>query len=117
MMQAMPLSFLAPGKDAVVTDVRAGHGMLHHLAAMGIFPGSRLCVVCADRGSLIVAVGDTRYALSHGMTMKILVGEPTMAVPGTADVRPGLLTGCCHAGHGHVHGRRGCCQGGREETP
>lgn len=116
-MQAMPLSFLAPGKDAVVTDVRAGHGMLHHLAAMGIFPGSRLCVVCADRGSLIVAVGDTRYALSHGMTMKILVGEPAMAVPGTADVRPGLLTGCCHAGHGHGHQKKGCGMPCRDEIP
>ena len=117
MMQAMPLSFLAPGKDAVVTDVRARHGMLNHLAAMGIFPGSRLSVICADRGSLIVAVGDTRYALSHGMTMKILVGESALAGPTTADGCPGPLTGCCQGGHGHVHGRRGCCQGGREETP
>lgn len=86
--------------------------MLTHLAAMGIFPGSRLSVVCADRGSLIVAVGDTRYALSHGMAMKILVGGSAIAGPGTADARPGPLTG-----HGHVHGRRGCCRGGWEERP
>jgi ferrous iron transport protein A len=111
----MPLSFLAPGKDAVVTDVRARHGMLNHLAAMGIFPGSRLSVVCADRGSLIIAVGDTRYALSHGMAMKILVGGPATAGPGTADACPAPFSGCCQGSHGHVHGHRGCCQGGREE--
>lgn len=116
-MTAIPLSFLTPGKDAIVTDVRARHGMLNHLAAMGIFPGSRLSVVCADRGSLIVAVGDTRYALSHGMAMKILVGGPATAGPGTADAYPGPLTGCCPAGNGHVRGRRGCYQGGREDTP
>ncbi len=113
-MPAMPLSFLTPGKDAVVTEVRAGHGMLHHLAAMGIFPGSRLSVVCADRGSLIVAVSGTRYALSKGMAMKILVGEPAIAGPGTADAGPGPLPCCGHAGHGPVRGRRGCCQGDRE---
>lgn len=112
-MQALPLSFLAPGNDVVVTDVRARHGMLNHLAAMGIFPGTRLSVVCADRGSLIVAVGDTRYALSHGMAMKILVGEPAIAGPGTADAGPGPLSGC---GQG-CHGRRGCCRGSWEERP
>ncbi|HII98978.1 MAG TPA: ferrous iron transport protein A [Methanoregula sp.] len=116
-MQAMSLSFLTPGKDAVVTEIRAGHGMLHHLAAMGIFPGSRLSVVCADRGSLIVAVSGTRYALSKGMAMKILVGGPALADPGTPDRRPCAFSGCCHAGHGHVPGQKGCGTPGREEMP
>ncbi|HII99794.1 MAG TPA: ferrous iron transport protein A [Methanoregula sp.] len=116
-MQAMPLSFLSPGTDTIVADVRAGHGMLHRLAAMGIFPGSKLSVVCSDRGSLIIAVGGTRYALSHGMAMKILVGGPAMADPGTADGRPGPFTGCCHAGHGHVHRQKGCGMPNGEEMP
>jgi ferrous iron transport protein A len=73
MMQAIPLSFVSPETDAVVTAIRAGCGLNHRLAAMGIHPDSRLTVVCSDRGSLIVAVGGTRYALSKGMAMKILV--------------------------------------------
>jgi ferrous iron transport protein A len=42
---------------------------------MGLLPGIRLTVVCADRGSLIVSVAGTRYAISKGMAMKILVGQ------------------------------------------
>ncbi|NMB78269.1 MAG: ferrous iron transport protein A [Methanomicrobiales archaeon] len=73
-MQAMPLSFLAAGTEAVVTDIRAGCGLHHRLAAMGILPERRLTVICTDRGSLIVSVAGTRYALSRGMAMKIFVG-------------------------------------------
>lgn len=73
-MAIIPLSFLSAGAEATVADVRAGHGMLHRLAAMGIRPDSRITVICADRGSLIVSVAGTRYALSKGMAMKILVG-------------------------------------------
>ncbi|AGB03756.1 FeoA family protein [Methanoregula formicica] len=80
-MQRMPLSFLTPGTEAVVTDVRAGHGMLNRLSAMGICPKSRITVVCADRGSLIVSVAGSRYALSKGMAMKIHVG---ISAPGGA---------------------------------
>lgn len=74
-MESMPLSFLSPGSDATVMEIRAGHGLCRHLVSMGILPGSRLSVVCADRGSLIVSVAGTRYALSKGMAMKILVGQ------------------------------------------
>lgn len=74
MAETIPLSYLTPGIEATVTDVRAGCGMLRRLAAMGIHPESRVTVVCSDRGSLIVSVAGTRYALSRGMAMKILVG-------------------------------------------
>jgi Fe2+ transport system protein FeoA len=42
---------------------------------MGFCPDSRVTVRSADRGSIIVSVGDARYALSRGMAMKILVRE------------------------------------------
>jgi ferrous iron transport protein A len=73
-MPILPLSYLTPGTEATVTDIRAGHGMLQRLSALGIRPESRVAVVCADRGSLIVSVAGTRYAISKGMAMKILVG-------------------------------------------
>jgi len=80
-MAALPLLFLSPGAEATVTDVRAGHGMLCRLAAMGIHPDSRVSVVCSDRGSLIVSVAGSRYALSRGMAMKILVNSAGGSIP------------------------------------
>jgi len=72
-METIPLSFLSPGTEAMVNDIRAGDGLTRHIVAMGIRPESRISVICADRGSLIVSVAGSRYALSKGMAMKILV--------------------------------------------
>ncbi|MDP3563647.1 MAG: FeoA family protein [Methanoregula sp.] len=72
-METIPLSFLPPGTEAVVNYIRAGEGLTRHLVAMGLRPESPLTVICADRGSLIVSVAGSRYALSKGMAMKILV--------------------------------------------
>jgi len=44
---------------------------------MGLHPDSKVTVVCADRGSLIVSVAGSRYALSRGIAMKIFV-DPEM---------------------------------------
>jgi len=73
MRETIPISFLLPGTEAMVNDIRAGDGLSRHLVAMGIRPECRLTVICADRGSLIVSVAGSRYALSKGMAMKILV--------------------------------------------
>ena len=68
-----PLALLAPGAGATVAEVRAGRGMQARLFGMGFCPDARVTVQCADRGSIIVSVGDARYALSRGIAMKILV--------------------------------------------
>jgi len=80
-METMPLSFLPPGTEATVADIRAEDGMLRRLVAMGIHPSGRLTVVCEDRGSMIVSVAGSRYALSRGMAMKILVGRTGVKAP------------------------------------
>ncbi len=71
----MPLAFVPEGRKVTVSEVRAGPGMLRRLSSMGLHPSSLVEVVCADRGSLIVAVAGCRYALSRGMAMKVLVQE------------------------------------------
>ncbi|MBP7411130.1 MAG: ferrous iron transport protein A [Methanoculleus sp.] len=68
-----PLAFLSAGTEATIAKVRAGKGMQTRLFGMGFCPEARVTVQCADRGSLIVSVGDARYALSRGIAMKILV--------------------------------------------
>jgi len=78
-METMPLSFLSPGTSATVAGIRATGGLLRRLMAMGICLESRVTVVSADRGSLIVSVGESRYALSQGMAMKVIVGMPAAA--------------------------------------
>ncbi len=70
-----PLALLAPGTGGTVAELRAGKGMQTRLFGMGFCPDARVKVQCADRGSIIVSVGDARYALSRGMAMKILVRE------------------------------------------
>jgi ferrous iron transport protein A len=70
-----PLALLAAGTEAKVAGVRAGKGMQARLFGMGFCPDARVKVQCADRGSIIVSVGDARYALSRGIAMKILVGS------------------------------------------
>lgn len=69
-----PLALLAAGTEATIAEVRAGKGMQTRLFGMGLHPETRVTVRCAGRGSIIVSVGDARYALSRGIAMKILVG-------------------------------------------
>ena len=71
----MPLALVPEGRIVTVSEVRAGPGMFRRLSSMGLYPSSLVEVVCADRGSLIVAVSGCRYALSRGMAMKVLVRE------------------------------------------
>ena len=74
-MPGLPLALVPAGSTVTVTEIRAGPGMLRRLASIGLYPSSRVEVVCADRGSLIVVVAGCRYALSRGMAMKVLVRE------------------------------------------
>jgi ferrous iron transport protein A len=74
MADLCPLALLAAGTEATIAEVRAGKGMRSRLSGMGFCPDTRVTVQCTDRGSLIVSVGDARYALSRGIAMKILVG-------------------------------------------
>jgi len=84
-MQKIPLALLSAGTEATIEDVHATDGLYQHLAAMGLSSGSRVTVVCADRGSLIISVAGSRYALSRGMAMKILVRDPSSVDKTQAD--------------------------------
>jgi Fe2+ transport system protein FeoA len=45
------------------------------LSGMGLCPEARVTIRSANQGSVIVAVGDARYALSRGIAAKILIRE------------------------------------------
>lgn len=75
-----PLALLAAGTEATITEIRGGRGMRVRLSGMGLYPETRVTIRSANQGSVIVAVGDARYALSRGMAAKILVRETQEAV-------------------------------------
>lgn len=75
MESTCPLAFLAPGTVARIVGFRAGKGLQTRLFGMGFCPDVRVKVVSADRGSVIVSVGDARYALSRGAAMKVMVWD------------------------------------------
>lgn len=71
----LPLSLLSHGDQAVVVEVRGGHGMRRRFADMGLLPGARI-EVCSDvnsAGPVIVRVLDARIAIGRGMAPRIMV--------------------------------------------
>jgi len=60
---------------ARIAGFRAGKGLQTRLFGMGFCLDVQVKVVSADRGSVIVSVGDARYALSRGAAMKVMVWD------------------------------------------
>jgi Fe2+ transport system protein FeoA len=73
----MPLSMVRPGGTAVLVDIQAGRGLVRHLSAMGLVPGTHVQILSDNlRGPLMVRVRGTKMALARGMAHKILVTLP-----------------------------------------
>lgn len=69
-----PLSFIEPGKEVVVVDIRAGRTLIGRLARMGIYLGSKISVINNNiSGPMIIGIGDKRIGLGRGMCNKIIV--------------------------------------------
>jgi len=68
-----PLTLLAAGTEATITGVGGDGGLRVRLSRMGLSPETRVTIRSANRGSVIVAVGTTRYLLSRGTAAKVLV--------------------------------------------
>ena len=72
----VPLNTLAAGTDASISSISGGRGMHHRLIGMGLKIGSRVTVMHSSNGRggpTLVAVGDTRLAIGHGMAERIMV--------------------------------------------
>lgn len=68
-----PLTLLADGSEATITGIRGDGGLRVRLSRMGLCPSTRVTIQSANQGSVIVAVGTTRYLLSRGTAAKVLV--------------------------------------------
>ncbi len=71
---AFPLAMATAGEHAVVVGIRGGMGPQRRLADLGIRPGVDIVVINSGHpGPFIVALGDTRLALGHGLAHQVLV--------------------------------------------
>ena len=69
-----PLSFVEPGEEVEICEIRGGIGLCKRLAYMGIYPGTHLRVISNGRpGPVIVGIGGKRIGLGFGMCNKIMV--------------------------------------------
>ncbi|RCX18945.1 ferrous iron transport protein A [Anaerobacterium chartisolvens] len=69
----MPLTMLAPGKEAIINGCRARETTKKFLESLGIVPGTSISVVSEMGGSLIVSVKGSRLALNRGVAQQLLV--------------------------------------------
>lgn len=72
---AVPLAMLGIGESGEVVEVRGGHGLRRHLAAMGFIPGA-VVSVSSDMGSagpMMVWLGEGRLMLGRGMAWRVMV--------------------------------------------
>jgi ferrous iron transport protein A len=71
---SVPVTFLSPGEEGEIVEVRGGRGLVKRLAGMGLVRGVRVTMVQWDTsGPLILAVSGSRIALGRGMAVRIMV--------------------------------------------
>ncbi|ADE37320.1 FeoA family protein [Methanohalophilus mahii] len=73
MTSRMPLTMFPSGQTCRICDVCAGKGLKRRLVEMGLTPASIIQPLGCNRGSFLVSINGTRYALGKGMASKIMV--------------------------------------------
>lgn len=69
----MPLTLANPGEENIIKKVGGKPEVRAHLENLGFVPGSRVSVISAMAGNVIVNVKETRIAISKEMAAKIMV--------------------------------------------
>jgi ferrous iron transport protein A len=71
----VPLSIVLPGTKVVIVGLHGKRGHQKRLTGLGIRVGQDVQVLRSGygRGPILVAAGETRLALGHGMARNILV--------------------------------------------
>lgn len=69
----MPLIYAKAGEANTVVKVGGGQEVRAHLEDMGFVTGSTVRVINSIGGNVIVAVRDSRVAISREMAQKIIV--------------------------------------------
>ncbi|MCX7791586.1 MAG: ferrous iron transport protein A [Chloroflexaceae bacterium] len=70
---SLPLPLAGEGATVRLVAIQGGQRAAHRLAELGLTPGVTVTVLRDSGGALLVAVGDTRLALSYGLAQMVLV--------------------------------------------
>ncbi|MDR0233467.1 MAG: ferrous iron transport protein A [Zoogloeaceae bacterium] len=69
----MPLPLATPGTTIRIEGFAPGFEAQKRLAGMGIATGVKARIMQHEGGNLVLALGNTRLALTHALAQKILV--------------------------------------------
>lgn len=69
----IPLTVATPGEEKMVLRVSGREKTAHHLANLGIVPGSYVTVISELNGDLIIKVKDARIGISKKLALKVMV--------------------------------------------
>ena len=94
-----PLTGIKAGMSAMVKEVRGGKNVRNRLMEMGIIEGTTIRVIANSGVPLIVQVGNSRFAMGHGMAQKIIVDRVYKGI----DIALGREAGC-NENESHYHG-------------
>ena len=69
----MPIAIAPLGRELEIRRVGAENKVKKHLRELGIFEGSKITLISANGGNVIVVVKDGRLCLDKALAGKILV--------------------------------------------
>lgn len=72
-LSPLPLTLAGEGVTVRLVGITGSQRIAHRLAELGLTPGVTVTVLRDNGGALLIAVGDTRLALSYGLAQSVLV--------------------------------------------
>lgn len=69
----LPLALAGEGVTVRLVGITGNQRIAHRLAELGLTPGVTVTVLRDNGGALLIAVGDTRLALSYSLAQSVLV--------------------------------------------
>lgn len=69
----IPLTMSSMGEKVRLEKILGGEGINKRLAALGLTPGTELCIIQDAGGPLLISVKDSRVALGRGVAHKVMV--------------------------------------------
>ncbi len=73
--QVFPLSMTNIGEWVKLEKINGGEVLCGRLAALGLTPGTDLCIIQDSGGPLLISVRESRIALGRGVAHKIMVKQ------------------------------------------
>ena len=68
----VPLGFVSEGKKVRIVSIIGGSRIRNRIIEMGLRKGIDITIVKNSFGPVIIAIGQTRFALGRGISTKIL---------------------------------------------